>query len=139
MELPTFPSADPHRAFDMAAGKKHHTLVDAIWGYTQFLLDEATRKLLVVCTRSGLYEWLRMPFGPAPAPAEMQSYVANKFGTLRNRQGQEFVSPCMDDIKVSSDTFELEPRLSGCLQEDQQVRDMLFKRVTANLDVVHAR
>ena len=38
MELPTFPSADPHRAFKMAAGKAHHTLVDAIWGYTQFLL-----------------------------------------------------------------------------------------------------
>ena len=54
MELPTFPSADPQRAFDMAAGKRHHTLVDAIWGYTQFLLDEPTRKLLVICTRSGL-------------------------------------------------------------------------------------
>ena len=89
MELPTFPSADPQRAFDMAAGKKHHTLVDAIWGYTQFLLDESTRKLLVICTRSGLYEWLRMPFGPGPAPAEMQSYVANRFGSLRNRRGEE--------------------------------------------------
>ena len=32
MELPTFPSADPQRAFDMAAGKRHHTVVDAIWG-----------------------------------------------------------------------------------------------------------
>ena len=71
MELPAFPSADPHKAFEMAAGKKHHTLVDAIWGYTQFLLDDETRRLLVICTRTGLYEWLRMPFGPAPAPAEV--------------------------------------------------------------------
>jgi hypothetical protein len=102
MELPTFPSADPQRAFDMAARKRHHTVVDAIWGYTQFLLDEPTRKLLVICTRSGLYTWLRMPFGPAPAPAEMQSYVANRFGSLRNWRGEEFVSPCMDDIKISS-------------------------------------
>merc|ERR1712217_439691 len=62
MELPTFPSADPQRAFDMAAGKRHHTIVDAIWGYTQFMLDDETRKLLVICTRTGLYEWLRMPF-----------------------------------------------------------------------------
>jgi hypothetical protein len=30
MELPTFPSADPQRAFDMAARKRHHTDVDAI-------------------------------------------------------------------------------------------------------------
>ena len=34
MELSTLPSADPQRAFDMAAGKQHHTVVDAIWGYT---------------------------------------------------------------------------------------------------------
>ena len=106
MELPTFPSADPQRAFDMAAGKRHHMVVDAIWGHTQFLLDESTRKVLVICIRSGLYEWLRMPFGPAPAPAEMQSYVANKFGNLRNKRGEEFASPCMDDIKISSSTLE---------------------------------
>ena len=96
MELLAFPSADPQRASDMAAGKSHHTVVDAIWGYTQFLLDQDTRKLLVICTRSGLYEWLRMPFGPAPAPAEMQSFVAGQLGTLRNRHGQVVVSPCVD-------------------------------------------
>ena len=56
--------------------------------------------------RSGLYEWQRMPFGPAPAPAEMQSYVATRFGDLRDRDGNRFVSPCMDDLKVSSTTFE---------------------------------
>ena len=39
LEVATFPSADPQGAFEVAAGKKHHTLVDAIWGYTQFLLD----------------------------------------------------------------------------------------------------
>ena len=87
MELPSFPSADPVRAFAMAAGKSHHTLVDAIWGYTQFLLDDETKKLLVICTRSGLYEWLRMPFGPAPAPAEMQSHVAGRFRVVGKRSG----------------------------------------------------
>ena len=106
LEISAFPSADPTRAFELAAGKSHHTVVDAIWGYTQFLIDEPTRKMLTICTRSGLYEWLRMPFGPAPAPAEMQSYVSTQFGTLRNGRGEEFVSPCMDDLKVSSLTFE---------------------------------
>ena len=102
LELPACPSADPLRAFEMAAGKSHRTLVDAIWGYTQFAIDAATEKLLVICTRTGLYEWLRMPFGPSPAPAEMQSYAATRFGALRNRNGDEFVSPCMDDLKISS-------------------------------------
>ena len=72
-------------AYEMAAGKRYHSVVDAIWGYTPFLLDEDTKKLLVVCTESGLHEWQRMPFGPAPAPAEMQSYVATRFGDLRDR------------------------------------------------------
>ena len=72
----TYPSANPAEAFQLAAFKEHHTLVDAIWGYTQFMLDDKTQKILTVCHKSGLYEWQRMPFGPAPAPAEMQSYCA---------------------------------------------------------------
>ena len=47
-----------------------------------------------------------MPFGPAPAPAEMQGYVATKFGSLRDKNGDEFCTPCMDDIKVSSHTLD---------------------------------
>ena len=41
-------------AFDMAAGKSHHTLVDAVWEYAQLLLADETRKLLVVCTCTGI-------------------------------------------------------------------------------------
>ena len=81
-------------------------MVDAIWGYTQFLLDDSTKRLLVVCARSGLYEWLRMPFGPAPAPAEMQSYVATRFGSLLDKNGRLFCTPLMDDIPVSSASLE---------------------------------
>ena len=106
LETATFPSADLERAFNIAAGKEHHSLVDAIWGYTQFLLDDDTRRCLVICSRSGLHEWLRMPFGPVSAPAEMQSYVHSKFGMLRDDKGREFCIPLMDDIVVSSDTFE---------------------------------
>ena len=43
-----------------------------------------------------------MPFGPAPAPAEMQGYVASVFGSLRNRNGEEMVSRCMGDVSISS-------------------------------------
>ena len=84
----------------MAADKNHDSVVDAIWGFTQFLLDEDTKKLLVVCTESGLCEWQQIPFGPAPAPAEMQSYVATPLGDLRDWDGNRFVSPCLDDLKA---------------------------------------
>jgi len=92
LEITVFPSADPAAAMQHAEGKAHHTLVDAIWGYTQFALDDSTKRLLVVCSKSGLYEWQRMPFGPAPAPAEMQSYVHSKFGSMRDKHGENFVS-----------------------------------------------
>ena len=39
LEISTFPSADPVEAFELAASKNHHTVVDAIWGYTQFAID----------------------------------------------------------------------------------------------------
>ena len=75
-------------------------------GYTQFLLDEETRKRLRVVSPDGVFEWLRMPFGPAPAPAIMQSYVAQRFGNLENpKTGRKFCSPMMDDIVVSSLTI----------------------------------
>ena len=106
LETATFPSADPEQAFRMAEGRSHHTLVDAIWGYTQFELDQPTKRMLVVCAKSGLYEPQRMPFGPAPAPAHMQSYVHTKFGSLVDSKGERFVSPCMDDLKISSRTLD---------------------------------
>ena len=59
----------------------------------QFLLDEDTQKLLVICSPSALYRWLRMPFGPSPAPAHMQSYVAKTFGSLRDKKGGGVCQP----------------------------------------------
>ena len=48
-----------------------------------------------------------MPFGPSPAPAHMQSYVAEKFGKLRSKvTGEAFCTPLMDDIAASSANFE---------------------------------
>ena len=106
LELSTFPSADPDQAFKRAAGRKHHTVIDAIWGYTQFLLDETTSRVLTVCARSGLYQMLRMPFGPAPAPPEMQSYVDRTFGTLIDPEtGEQACVPLMDDLAISSRVF----------------------------------
>jgi hypothetical protein len=70
LKISTFPSADPVEAFELAAFKNHYAVVDAIWGYTQFAIDKETKKMLTICSKSGVYEWQRMPFGPAPAPAE---------------------------------------------------------------------
>ena len=68
-----------------------------------------------------------MPFGPAPAAAEMQSSVAGQFGTLRNRHGQEFVSPSVDDLKVSSRTFDERVEELGVLCAKARTMGFEFK------------
>ena len=124
----TFPSADVVRAHEIASGCSHHTLIDAIWGYTQFLLDDDTRKLLVVCHRSGLYEWLRMPFGPAPAPALMQQYVSESFSNLRTPStGQPFCTPCMDDVVCSHRTLDQHIKGMQVLFETARKKGFEFK------------
>ena len=88
-----FPSADSEDAFRLAAGRSHHTGIDAIRGYTQFHLDEKTSRILTACAKSGLYQMLRMPSGPAPAPPEMQSYVTRKSGDLRYPETGKRIAP----------------------------------------------
>ena len=45
-EISTFPSADPEAAFNQAAGKTHHTTIDAIWEEIIFgLRDNSTERL----------------------------------------------------------------------------------------------
>ena len=43
-----------------------------------------------------------MPFGPAPAPPEMQSFAARTFGEIRDRKtGDKVCVPLMDDLPIS--------------------------------------
>ena len=127
LEQSAFPAADPQLAYDIAAFKSNHSLVDAIWGYTQFLLDEETQRVLTVCHQSGLYLMLRMPFGPSPAPAEMQSCVAKVFGSLRDRNGRQFCTPLMDDLAVSSCSLEEHIHHMEVLAEAAQKEGFEFK------------
>ena len=47
-----------------------------------------------------------MPFGPAPAPPEMQSFVAHTFGEIRDpKTGEKVCVPLMDDLPISSWSF----------------------------------
>jgi hypothetical protein len=68
-----------------------------------------------------------MPFGPAPAPAEMQGYVASVFGHLRDEDGEEFVVCCMDDLAVSSVTLVKHIRDMGRLCKEAVKRGFEFK------------
>ena len=136
LELSTFPSADPDAAFKPAAGKDHPTLIDAIWGegHTRCLVDETTRRVLTVCAKSGLYQMLRMPFGPAPATAEMQGYVARQFQALRDSKQKEFCIALVDDLSLHSSTLSehIEHLTILCKKARKSGFEFKFKKVQAN-------
>ena len=40
-----------------ASGKRYHTCLDMVWGFSQIMLDEKTQRLLTIVTKSGLKRW----------------------------------------------------------------------------------
>ncbi len=91
------------------------------------MLDEDTQRVLTVCHQSGLYLMLRLPFGPSPAPAEMQSYVARVVGALRDRNGKPFCTPLMDELAVSSRDLEEHIHHMELLAEAAQRAGFVFE------------
>ncbi len=84
LETTTFPLADPEEAFRQAAGRSHHTVIDAIWVYTQFFLDEITSRIQTVCAKSGLHQMPRMPFAQRQHHRKCRVLQQGRFCELRD-------------------------------------------------------
>ena len=59
----------------------HHffTGVDAVSGFNHLELTLAAAERLAICTPSGLYRWVVMPFGPVDAPQAFQTVMRRIF------------------------------------------------------------
>ncbi|MBW0526129.1 hypothetical protein O181_065844, partial [Austropuccinia psidii MF-1] len=60
---------------------KYITSVDALKGFHKNVLTPKTRKLLIIITHCGIYEYLRMPFGIENAPSHYQRMMDTIFPT----------------------------------------------------------
>ncbi|MDP7647258.1 MAG: hypothetical protein QGH82_04185, partial [Candidatus Woesearchaeota archaeon] len=49
---------DGTRILEKASGKAIHTVLDLVWGFSQFPIDEATKDALTICSSRGLRQWL---------------------------------------------------------------------------------
>ena len=58
--------------FTSLAGGKAFTTLDMSQAYQQLLLDEPSKKLVVINTPRGLFQYNRLPFGIASAPGIFQ-------------------------------------------------------------------
>ena len=68
--------------------------------YLQLPLDAASKCYVTINTHKGLFQYNRLPFGVASAPAIFQRYM----DTLL--QGMEGVSVYLDDILIAGTTID---------------------------------
>jgi len=64
-----FPVPDVKDALDSLRGAKYFATIDLLSGYWQLGMSDRARERSAFCTRRGLFEFTRMPFGLANAPS----------------------------------------------------------------------
>ena len=99
-KLDTYPLPRIEDLFASLSGGKQFSKLDLAHAYQQIPLDKESKKLVVINTHKGLYQYNRLPFGIASAPAIFQKAME---GLL---QGIEHVTVYIDDILVTGRTEE---------------------------------
>ena len=95
LDVDQYPLPKPEDIFATLSGGQHFTTLDLTHAYNQLLLDEDSRKYVTINTHKGLYQYTRLPFGIASAPAVFQRTM----DTLL--QGIEGVACYIDDIIIT--------------------------------------
>ena len=88
--------------FDSLSGAKVFSTLDLKSGYWQIPVHEDDIKKTAFITHTGLYEFVRMPFGLANAPAEFQRTMQAVLGDMLGK----FVMVYLDDIVIFSQSVE---------------------------------
>ena len=72
IKRPLYPIPTLEENLHQLVGAKRFTVVDALVGFSQVLLDEDSSLLTTMHTPTGRVRWLRLPFGISSAPEEFQ-------------------------------------------------------------------
>ena len=100
LDVDKYPLPRPEDIFATLTGGKKFTTLDLSHAYNQLILDEVSRKYVVVNTHHGLYRYTRLPFGIASAPALFQRVMDQIL------QGMEKVTCYLDDILITGTSDE---------------------------------
>ena len=74
-----FPIPDIHDALDHLRGSRYFAMIDLLSGYWQLGMTDRAKDRSAFCTRRGLFQFTRMPFGLAGAPASFCRLISNIF------------------------------------------------------------
>ena len=92
------PLPKPEELFSSLSGGQKFSKIDLSHAYQQMVLEEDSRKYVVINTHKGLYRYTRLPFGIAPAPALFQRTMDTIL------QGIPNVLCYLDDILITGST-----------------------------------
>uniref|UniRef100_A0A183BVP9 Reverse transcriptase n=1 Tax=Globodera pallida TaxID=36090 RepID=A0A183BVP9_GLOPA len=103
LDIHQYPLPRPEELFNVLNGGERFSKLDLKEAYLQLILDDKAKECLTICTHKGLYQFTRMPYGVASAPAIFQQVMED---VLRGIDG---VAVYLDDIIVTaaSDTEHL--------------------------------
>ena len=76
-KLETYPLPKIDDLLTSLAGGKTFTKLDLAHAYQQVELEKDSRKFVTINTHKGLFEYTRLPFGVASAPALFQRTMEN--------------------------------------------------------------
>ena len=94
-KLETYPLPRIEDLLASLSGGKTFTKLDLAHAYQQVELEENSRKFVTINTHRGVFEYTRLPFGVASAPAVFQRIMENLL------QGLKHVCVYLDDILVT--------------------------------------
>ena len=95
LDVNQYPLPKPEDLFAMLAGGQKFSKLDLSQAYQQLLLEEECKKYTTINTHKGLYQYSRLPFGIASAPAIFQKTMDAIL------QGIPHVICYIDDILVT--------------------------------------
>lgn len=87
---------------DVLSGNKYFTTLDLTSGYYQIPIKESDKHKTGFVTPDGHYEFNRMPFGLANAPATFQRIMNQVLGPMRHKEALAY----LDDIIIPSDSID---------------------------------
>ena len=96
LEVDQYPLPKPDNIFATLSGRKWFSKIDLKHAYQQIKLAETSKPLVTINTHRGLYQYTRLPFGVASAPALFQKVMDTVL------QGLPKVICYLDDILITS-------------------------------------
>ena len=98
--MESYPLPRVEELFANLSGGKQFSKLDLAQAYLQLQLADNSKEFVTINTSKGLFQYNRLPFGVASAPAVFQRCIENLL------QGCEGVSIYMDDILVTGKSTE---------------------------------